>query len=111
MGDPCLRARVDNDPLAAVKDAIAMEEPDELVVSTHPEDKSGWRPATFRGNPEGVAIVGEHVVGRRLARSAQNILVVANETVLGAAARPDPREGARRRPRDELPDHLAAERS
>ena len=34
---------VDNDPLTAVKDAIAIEEPDELIVSTHPEATSGWR--------------------------------------------------------------------
>ena len=27
---------VDHDPLTAVRDAIAQEEPDELIVSTHP---------------------------------------------------------------------------
>jgi hypothetical protein len=29
-------------PLAAVKDVIALEHVDELIVSTHPEAKSGW---------------------------------------------------------------------
>ena len=41
-GIPATGHVVDNDPLAAVKDAIAIEEPDELIVSTHPE-ASGWR--------------------------------------------------------------------
>ena len=42
-GIPATGHVVDHDPLTAVKDAIAMEEPDELIVSTHPESKSGWR--------------------------------------------------------------------
>ena len=42
-GIPASGHVVDNDPLTAVKDAIAIEQPDELVVSTHPEAKSGWR--------------------------------------------------------------------
>ena len=34
---------VDHDPLTAARDAIALDEPDEVIVSTHPETKSGWR--------------------------------------------------------------------
>ena len=33
---------VDADPVSAVKDAIAQLEPGEIIVSTHPEQKSGW---------------------------------------------------------------------
>ena len=78
-----------------------MEEPDELIVSTHPEAKSGWRRRNLLEEIRKAAgdRPVEHVVSDVASRTgAQNILVVANETVLGdAAARPDPREGARRR--------------
>lgn len=77
---------VDNDPLAAVKDAIAIEEPDELIVSTHPDAKSGWRRRSLLDEIRKAAgaIPVEHVVSDVAARvGAQNILVVANETVLG----------------------------
>ena len=93
---------VDNDPLAAVKDAIAMEEPDEVIVSTHPESKSGWRRRNLVEEIRRVAgeRAVEHVVSRVAERTgAENVLVLANETVLGepllerirgkAAERPD----------------------
>ena len=76
---------VDNDPLAAVKDAIAMEEPDELVVSTHPEATSGWRRRNLLEEIRKAAgqIPVGHVVFDVAARvGAENVLVVANETVL-----------------------------
>lgn len=77
---------VDNDPLTAVKDAIAIEEPDELLVSTHPEAKSGWRRRNLLDEIRKAAgpIPVEHVVSDVAARvGAQNVLVVANETLLG----------------------------
>lgn len=77
---------VDNDPLTAVKDAIAIEEPDELIVSTHPDAKSGWRRRNLIDEIRKAAgsIPVEHVVSDVAARvGAQNVLVVANETVLG----------------------------
>ena len=77
---------VDNDPLTAVKDAIAIEEPDELIVSTHPEATSGWRRRNLLEEIRRAAgaIPVEHVVSDVAARTgAKNVLVVANETVLG----------------------------
>jgi hypothetical protein len=75
----------DDEPLAAVKDVLASEEIDEIIVSTHPETKSGWLRKNLleeirrvaRGRPV------EHVVSNVASRSGANVLVVANETVLG----------------------------
>jgi hypothetical protein len=77
---------VDNDPLTAVRDAIAMEEPDELIVSTHPEAKSGWRRRNLL--EEIVKAAGSlpvrHVTSDVASETGQhNVLVIANETVLG----------------------------
>ena len=78
---------IDNDPLTAVRDAIAQDRPDVLIVSTHPDSKSGWRRRNLLEEVRKVAgqIPVEHVtsdVADRL--GARNVLVVANETVLGA---------------------------
>ena len=89
---------VDNEPLTAVKDAIAIEEPDELIVSTHPEAKSGWRRRNLLEEIRKAAgeIPVEHVVSDVAARvGAQNVLVVANETVLGEPLLARIREKAR----------------
>ncbi len=77
---------VDTDPLTAVKDAIALEDPDLLIVSTHPDATSGWRRKNLLEEIRKVAGDREvvHVVSDVAAREgAENILVVANETVLG----------------------------
>jgi hypothetical protein len=77
---------VDHDPLTAVKDAIAMEEPDVVVVSTHPETKSGWRRRNLLDEIRKACgdLPVEHVVSDVASRTGQeNVLVVANETVLG----------------------------
>ena len=77
---------VDNDALTAVRDAIALENPDELIVSTHPESKSGWRRRNLLDEIRKVAgdRPVEHVVSNVAARvGAENVLVIANETVLG----------------------------
>jgi hypothetical protein len=79
---------VDNDPLAAVKDAIAIEEPDELIVSTHPEAKSGWRRRNLLEEIRKAAgsLPVRHVASDVAAQTGQeNVLVIANETVLGEA--------------------------
>ena len=78
---------IDNDPLTAVRDAIAQEQPDELIVSTHPEAKSGWRRRNLLDEIRRVAgdIPVEHVTSDVAERvGARNVLVLANETVLGA---------------------------
>jgi len=77
---------VDHDPLTAARDAIAQDEPDELIVSTHPETKSGWRRRNLLEELRRVAgeIPIEHVTSDVAERTgARNVLVVANETVLG----------------------------
>lgn len=74
-------------PIAAAQDVLALEDIDELIVSTHPEEKSGW---VRRRNvlEELRRLAGQrpfrHVVSDVASRTGQtNVLVVANETVLG----------------------------
>jgi hypothetical protein len=89
---------VDNDPLTAVKDAIALDEPDELIVSTHPEATSGWRRRNLLEEIRKAAgeIPVEHVVSDVASRvGARNVLVIANETVLGEPLLDRIREQAR----------------
>jgi hypothetical protein len=84
-GIPAHGGVFEDEPLAAVKDVLASEEVDEIIVSTHPETKSGW----LRKNlvEEIRRVAGdrpvEHVVADAGARTGVNVLVVANETVLG----------------------------
>jgi hypothetical protein len=81
---------VDSDPVDAVRDALRQLEPpvDEIVVSTHPEEKSGWlrRHVVERIRKVAGEIPVEHVVVD-LAREGgpANVLVIANETVMGEA--------------------------
>jgi hypothetical protein len=78
---------IDNDPLTAVRDAIAQEQPDELIVSTHPDAKSGWRRRNLVDEIRRAAgdTPVEHVTSDVADRvGARNVLVLANETVLGA---------------------------
>jgi len=78
---------IDNDPLTAVRDAIALEQPETVIVSTHPDAKSGWRRRNLVEEIRRVAggIPVEHVTSEVADRvGARNVLVVANETVLGA---------------------------
>ena len=89
---------IDNDPLTAVRDAIAQEDPDELIVSTHPESRSGWRRRNLVDEIRKAAgdRPVEHVVSDVAARvGAQNVLVIANETVLGEPLLDRIREKAR----------------
>jgi phosphopantetheine adenylyltransferase len=76
----------DDEPVAAVKDVVASEHIDEVIVSTHPETKSGWLRKNLveeiRRAAGGRPV--EHVVSDVASRSGANVLVVANETVLGA---------------------------
>ena len=79
---------VDADPVDAVRDALAQLEPpvDEIVVSTHPEQKSGWlrRHVVERIRKAAGGRPVEHVVVDLAKEGGEaNVLVVANETVLG----------------------------
>jgi phosphopantetheine adenylyltransferase len=75
----------DDNPLAAVKDVLASEEIDELVVCTHPATKSGWLRKNLLEEIRRVAgdRPVEHVVSDITGRTGASVLVVANETVLG----------------------------
>jgi hypothetical protein len=75
----------DDDPLSAVRDVIDAEEVDELIVSTHPETKSGWLRKDLLDEIRRVAGTRpvEHVVASSPSTRTANVLVVANETLLG----------------------------
>jgi hypothetical protein len=80
---------VDADPVAAVRDALAQLDPrpDEIIVSTHPRQRSGWlrRDVVERIRRAAGQIPVEHVVVdlEKEASAEANVLVVANETVVG----------------------------
>jgi len=86
-GIPAHGAVFDDEPLAAVKDVLASEEIDEIVVSTHPQTKSGWLRKNLVDEIRKVAGERpvEHVVSDVSGRVGVNVLVLANETVLGDA--------------------------
>ena len=79
---------VDSDPVDAVRDAFGQLEPppDEVVVSTHPEERSGWlrRHVVDRVRAAVPGVPVEHVVVDLAAEGGErNVLVVANQTVVG----------------------------
>ena len=84
-GIPAHGGVYEDDPLAAVKDVLASEEIDELVVCTHPATKSGWLRRNLLDEIRRVAgdRPVEHIVSDVAVRAGANVLVVANETVLG----------------------------
>jgi hypothetical protein len=102
-GVPASGLVVDTDPVNATRDAIAQAEPaiDSVIISTHPEERSGW---LQRNVPERVqraagSIPVEHVVVDVQAEGGPaNVLVVANETVVGERLLEWIRERARRSP-------------
>jgi hypothetical protein len=90
---------VDADPVNALRDAIHQLEPDEIIVSTHPQQKSGWLRRNAVDQMRGAAgeIPFEHVVVDLAAEAGEaNVLVVANETVLGQPLLEKIRERAKR---------------
>ena len=95
---------VEADPVAAVRDALAQLEPppDEIVVSTHPRQKSGWlrRNVVERIERAGEGRPVEHVVVdlEQEAGGEANVLVVANQTILGEPLLDRVRERARQGP-------------
>jgi hypothetical protein len=94
---------VENDPADAVRDALATLEPrpDEIVVSTHPQQRSGWlrKNVVDRIRRAAGDIAVEHVVADvQEERGKANVLVIANETVVGEALFARIRERAERSP-------------
>ena len=78
---------VEADPAAAVRDALATLEPpvDEILVSTHPQEKSGWlrRGVLDRIRSAAGPVPVEHLVSDGEGPREANVLVIANETVVG----------------------------
>ena len=80
---------VDADPAAAVRDAIAQEEPPVtgILVSTHPLKKSGWLRKNLLDQIKKAAgqIPLDHVIVQDVREEGgkANVLVLANETVVG----------------------------
>jgi hypothetical protein len=76
---------VETSPVQAAKDALAQLEPkvDEIVVSTHPEERSGWMRRNVlediervaRGLPVTHVVAGDEGVEK-------NVLVIANQTIV-----------------------------
>jgi hypothetical protein len=95
---------VEADPIDAVRDALATLEPPptSIVVSTHPEARSGWLRRDLVSQIRKLAgrLPVEHVVVDLAAeqQGEANVLVLANETVLGRALLDRIRERARRGP-------------
>jgi hypothetical protein len=78
---------VEADPAAAVRDALATLEPpvDEILVSTHVAAKSGWlrRGVVDQIRSAAGELTVEHLVPKGESPDEANVLVIANETVLG----------------------------
>jgi hypothetical protein len=94
---------VDTSPVDAVKDALAQLEPppDRIVVSTHPKEKSGWLRRNVVDNireAAGDTPVEHVVVDLESEGGPKNVLVVANETVIGEPLLARIRERAQRGP-------------
>jgi len=85
-GVPAEGVVIESDPVSALRDAIDQLEPDEVIVSTHPQQKSGW---LRRNAVEQMRRVAGHLPFRHVVvdlaaeRGSANVLVVANQTVLG----------------------------
>jgi uncharacterized protein (DUF302 family) len=96
-------AVVDPDPLVALRDGLPEYQPDEVIVSTHPIQRSGW----LRGNliDRARKVVGdvplEHVVvDLDEKRERAHVLVVGSETVVGEPLLDAIRERAAQTPAD-----------
>jgi GABA permease len=77
---------VETSPVMAAKDALVQLEPPptEIVVSTHPEQRSGWmRSNVIRDITKAAGdIPVRHVIASDDPSDERNVLVVANETVI-----------------------------
>jgi hypothetical protein len=102
-GIPAHGLVVDTSPVDTVKDALAQldPKPDKIVVSTHPAEKSGWlrKDVVEQIRDAAGSIPVEHVVVDMEAEGGpKNVLVIANETVIGEPLLARIRERAQRGP-------------
>jgi hypothetical protein len=79
-------AVVDPDPLQALKDAVYEYQPDEVIVSTHPPERSRWlKKGLVEKAQKVVKVPVEHVVvDLDSPRERTHVLVIANQTMVGA---------------------------
>jgi hypothetical protein len=77
---------VETGPVQAAKDALAQLEPkvDEIVVSTHPAERSGWMRRNVVEEIERAAkgIPVKHVIAGERDGGEANVLVIANQTIV-----------------------------
>jgi hypothetical protein len=103
-GIPASGLVVETDPVAATRDALAQLEPppEEIIVSTHPLQRSGWlrRNVVERIESAAGGLPVEHVVVdlEREPGGETNVLVIANETVVGEPLLEKIRERAQQGP-------------
>lgn len=102
-GIPAHGLVLESDPESAVRDAFGMLDPPptDVIVSTHPLQKSGWlrKNVVDRIKKAAGGVPVEHVVvDMDDEAGTKNVLVVANETVVGRALIDRIRERAERGP-------------
>ncbi|MHB8470027.1 MAG: hypothetical protein ACYDCH_09770 [Gaiellaceae bacterium] len=99
---PATGVVVESDPVSALRDAVNQLRPDEVIVSTHPQRQSGWlrRNAVEQMRRATGDLPFEHVVVDLSGEGGgeTNVLVVANQTVLGEPLLRTVRERAARGP-------------
>lgn len=96
-------AVVDPDPLQALRDGIREFEPDEIIVSTHPEQRSGWLRGNLIDRARKVAgdLPLEHVVvDLEEPRERAHVLVLGSQTVVGEPVLEEVRKRAAASPAD-----------
>lgn len=94
-------AVVDPDPLHALRDALREYHPDEVIISTHPEERSGWLRGNLIDRARKVAgdVPVEHVVvDLDEPRERAHVLVIGSETVVGEPLLAAVRERAQKSP-------------
>jgi hypothetical protein len=87
-GIPAHGLVVETDPVTAVRDALAQLDPpvEGIILATHPQQKSGWlrKNVVDRVREAAGSIPVEHVVVDVVEETGEkNVLVLANETVVG----------------------------
>jgi hypothetical protein len=102
-GIPAHGLVVESDPEDAVRDAFGMLEPKptDVILSTHPVEKSGWmrKNVVDRVRKAAGDVPVEHIVVEVQEEGGPtNVLVIANETVVGEALLERIRERASRGP-------------